>query len=348
MGPLLQRVERAARAAGDIGRVHIGRWGEGSEHLHWWFMGRPARMRQLSDSFAAIWDDILPPVPDDDLAREPGGESSPRWTNDVLDRRRATRRRASSASRSSRARSTPAQSCRGASPAWGSSRRSRTRSCPTGRSDSSCCGAARVPRRRWPSSSPPTTTAITGRSRSSTPRGAWPSTWARPASRRRASLQATDSAPRRTWSRANASGSRWRRPSSAPKAPLAERLLSALDAAEAGGRRLARPPGRRHPRRRGRREAVGARGRRSRRRPRGSARRAAAAGAPARGLPRPCAGRRDRATEDLEVLPELDRQLARVFGLTAAGQLDEARESLASAARSRASLGGLRPHARRP
>ncbi len=65
MGPLLQRVERAARAAGDIGRVHIGRWGEGSEHLHWWFMGRPARMRQLSDSFAAIWDDVLPPVPDD-------------------------------------------------------------------------------------------------------------------------------------------------------------------------------------------------------------------------------------------------------------------------------------------
>ena len=27
-------------------------------------MGRPARMRQLSDSFAAIWDDILPPVPE--------------------------------------------------------------------------------------------------------------------------------------------------------------------------------------------------------------------------------------------------------------------------------------------
>ena len=65
LGPLMQRIERAIRAAGDIGRVHIGRWGEGSEHLHWWFMARPARMRQLSDSFAAIWDDILPPVPDD-------------------------------------------------------------------------------------------------------------------------------------------------------------------------------------------------------------------------------------------------------------------------------------------
>ena len=65
LGPLMQQVERAVRAAGEIGRVHIGRWGEGSEHLHWWFFGRPARMRQLSDSFAAIWDDVLPPVPED-------------------------------------------------------------------------------------------------------------------------------------------------------------------------------------------------------------------------------------------------------------------------------------------
>jgi diadenosine tetraphosphate (Ap4A) HIT family hydrolase len=65
LGPLLQRIERAVRALGGIGRVHIGRWGEGAEHLHWWFMGRPARMRQLSDSFAAIWDDVLPPVPEE-------------------------------------------------------------------------------------------------------------------------------------------------------------------------------------------------------------------------------------------------------------------------------------------
>ena len=65
LGPLMQRIERAIRTVGGIGRVHIGRWGEGSEHLHWWFMARPARMRQLSDSFAAIWDEILPPVPEE-------------------------------------------------------------------------------------------------------------------------------------------------------------------------------------------------------------------------------------------------------------------------------------------
>lgn len=65
LGPLMQRLERAVRAAGDIGRVHICRWGDGSEHLHWWFMARPARVPQLIGSFAAIWDDILPPLPED-------------------------------------------------------------------------------------------------------------------------------------------------------------------------------------------------------------------------------------------------------------------------------------------
>jgi len=31
--------------------------------LHWWFMARPARIPQLIGSFAAIWDEILPPLP---------------------------------------------------------------------------------------------------------------------------------------------------------------------------------------------------------------------------------------------------------------------------------------------
>jgi diadenosine tetraphosphate (Ap4A) HIT family hydrolase len=65
LGVMLARVERAVLEVGEIGRVHVCRWGDGAEHLHWWFMGRPAGMQQLVGSFAAIWDDILPPTPRD-------------------------------------------------------------------------------------------------------------------------------------------------------------------------------------------------------------------------------------------------------------------------------------------
>jgi diadenosine tetraphosphate (Ap4A) HIT family hydrolase len=64
LGPQIQRVERAVRSVGEIGRVHVCRWGDGGEHLHVWFMARPARLPQLVGSFAAIWDDILPPTPE--------------------------------------------------------------------------------------------------------------------------------------------------------------------------------------------------------------------------------------------------------------------------------------------
>jgi len=63
LGMLLARIERAIRAVGEIGRVHVCRWGDGAEHLHWWFLARPLRMPQLLGSFAAIWDDVLPPTP---------------------------------------------------------------------------------------------------------------------------------------------------------------------------------------------------------------------------------------------------------------------------------------------
>jgi hypothetical protein len=64
LGPLIVRLERAVAAVEGIGRVHVGRFGDGSAHLQWWFMGRPARLPQLLGSFAAIWDDILPPLPE--------------------------------------------------------------------------------------------------------------------------------------------------------------------------------------------------------------------------------------------------------------------------------------------
>ena len=65
LGVLLGRIERAMRSIGEVGRIHVCRWGDGGEHLHWWFMTRPARIPQLIGSFAAIWDDVLPPVPDE-------------------------------------------------------------------------------------------------------------------------------------------------------------------------------------------------------------------------------------------------------------------------------------------
>jgi diadenosine tetraphosphate (Ap4A) HIT family hydrolase len=64
LGVLIGRVERAVRAIPDVGRVHVCRWGDGGEHLHWWFMARPARFPQLIGSFAAVWDEILPPLPE--------------------------------------------------------------------------------------------------------------------------------------------------------------------------------------------------------------------------------------------------------------------------------------------
>jgi diadenosine tetraphosphate (Ap4A) HIT family hydrolase len=63
LGVQLARVDRALRALGEIGNVHIGRYGDGSEHLHWWFMVRPARFAQLRTSLITVWDDVLPPIP---------------------------------------------------------------------------------------------------------------------------------------------------------------------------------------------------------------------------------------------------------------------------------------------
>jgi diadenosine tetraphosphate (Ap4A) HIT family hydrolase len=64
LGRLLVRVERAIIRVDGIGRVHIGKWGDGSYHAHVWFLARPARIPQLRSSFAEIWDSILPPTPE--------------------------------------------------------------------------------------------------------------------------------------------------------------------------------------------------------------------------------------------------------------------------------------------
>ncbi|MCU1590880.1 MAG: hypothetical protein JWP11_2136 [Frankiales bacterium] len=64
MGVLLVRLERAVRGLPGIGRVHINRWGDGGAHLHLFAIGRPAGLMQLRGSNLALWDDLLPPLPE--------------------------------------------------------------------------------------------------------------------------------------------------------------------------------------------------------------------------------------------------------------------------------------------
>ena len=63
LGPMIQRVARAVGRLEDVGRVHVNRWGDGSEHFHLWFLPRPKGMWQLRGALLAAWDDLLPKIP---------------------------------------------------------------------------------------------------------------------------------------------------------------------------------------------------------------------------------------------------------------------------------------------
>lgn len=63
LGVVLQKVERAILASGEVGRVHFSKWGDGGAHLHWWIIARPIGVLQLRGTFLSLWDDILPPPP---------------------------------------------------------------------------------------------------------------------------------------------------------------------------------------------------------------------------------------------------------------------------------------------
>lgn len=66
LGPSIQRVERAMLAAGDIGRVHVHRWGDGAEHFHLWLYGRPIGDRHMLGFGLVLWAMVLPPISEDD------------------------------------------------------------------------------------------------------------------------------------------------------------------------------------------------------------------------------------------------------------------------------------------
>jgi hypothetical protein len=64
LGVLTVRLERAIRSLDGVARVHVNRWGDGSAHLHVWFLARPVGRLQLRGTFLSLWDDILPRIPE--------------------------------------------------------------------------------------------------------------------------------------------------------------------------------------------------------------------------------------------------------------------------------------------
>ena len=67
-GPTIARIERAILGLGNVARVHLYRWGDGGAHFHVWLIPRPLGMLQATGPMLPIWEDVLPNVPDEELA----------------------------------------------------------------------------------------------------------------------------------------------------------------------------------------------------------------------------------------------------------------------------------------
>jgi hypothetical protein len=65
LGRLSAHIARAIEGLPHIARAHVMRIGDGAEHLHVWFFARPAEQLQLRGSALVLWDDILPPLPEE-------------------------------------------------------------------------------------------------------------------------------------------------------------------------------------------------------------------------------------------------------------------------------------------
>lgn len=65
LGVMTVRLERAIRSLDGVARVHVNRWGDGAAHLHVWFMARPYGRLQLRGTFLTLWEEILPPIPEE-------------------------------------------------------------------------------------------------------------------------------------------------------------------------------------------------------------------------------------------------------------------------------------------
>jgi diadenosine tetraphosphate (Ap4A) HIT family hydrolase len=65
---VVARAERAILSLGEVGRVHLYRWGDGGAHFHVWLLPRPLGMVEANGMMLPLWEDALPNVPDEDLA----------------------------------------------------------------------------------------------------------------------------------------------------------------------------------------------------------------------------------------------------------------------------------------
>jgi len=66
-GRVVARAERAILSLGDVGRVHVYRWGDGGAHFHVWLIPRPLGMVEATGMYLPLWEDVLPNVTDEEL-----------------------------------------------------------------------------------------------------------------------------------------------------------------------------------------------------------------------------------------------------------------------------------------
>ena len=66
-GEVCGRVERAVLSLGDVGRVHLYRWGDGGAHFHVWFVPRPLGRLDMAGAYLMAWEDVLEPATDDQI-----------------------------------------------------------------------------------------------------------------------------------------------------------------------------------------------------------------------------------------------------------------------------------------
>jgi diadenosine tetraphosphate (Ap4A) HIT family hydrolase len=62
------RVERAILTLGDVGRVHLYRWGDGGAHFHVWFVPRPLGRLDMMGHHLMAWEDSMPAATEERIA----------------------------------------------------------------------------------------------------------------------------------------------------------------------------------------------------------------------------------------------------------------------------------------